>query len=81
MLPEVSGKDVAINWYKTKRSYNFGKNSNVLHAHAGKESFTRVRHLMHVAAADSYILAEIVTFIIFNTTTVCPSPICQMHVM
>ena len=34
----MSGKDVAINWYKTKRNYDFNKNPNVLHAHAGSLS-------------------------------------------
>ena len=31
----VSGKDVAIYWYKTRQYYDYTKDPTVLHAHAG----------------------------------------------
>ena len=33
-LPDTSGKDVAVYWYKTMRNYYFLKDPSVLHAYA-----------------------------------------------
>ena len=33
--PAVTGKDVAVYWYKTRKNYDYYKDAKVLHAHAG----------------------------------------------
>ena len=33
--PAVSGKDVAVYWYKTRQYYDYTKDPSVLHAQAG----------------------------------------------
>lgn len=34
--PDVSGKDVAVYWYKSRRYYDYEKNARVLHAHGAQ---------------------------------------------
>ena len=44
--PDVSGQDTATYWYKSYFNYDYSKDPDVLHAHAGKNDNTisRIKH-------------------------------------